>query len=892
MLGLWHTFIETPRMKLKLQFKVAKKAAYALDMAMEPFPLPVRFDRVEVEGNTLRASGGAYWRPGETASVELRFGADAFEGSLTLPLFGTFPLFGARGRGPSLYGSLAAEVAPLRRTDVRPRSEADIAAEVEALLARLSLADKVGQMSQCMASNFSFGGAVESDPPERLVAEGRAGSVLGAFDVSRVFELQRIAVEQSPHGIPLLFNNDIIHGAQTIFPVPLAWACSWDPDAIREASAIAAREASVSGIVYNHGPMVDISRDPRWGRVVEGAGEDPYLGALIARAQVEGFQGGADGTGSLHDPDTIVACLKHFIGYGAAEGGRDYNTVDISEATLRNVYLPPFAAGIEAGAGSVMNAFNIYQGVPVAASVPLLKELLREELGFDGVLISDYGAVDEIVQHGHARDAEEAAQKAVDATMDIEMVTRAYDHIPQLVAEGRLKEAQLDAAVRRILTLKYRLGLMDDPYRYVRPEREAELHFSAPHLAASRALAAKSIVLLKNDGMLPLGGLDGAGGAAASAAADGTAEEAGSEAKGAGGTASPVEAALRCGPRGDGKLALIGPFADSKDLLGPWQFSRFGHETVTLYEGLAAAGYSADRLLYAQGSGVNAPLEGGIEAALAQAAQADVVVLALGEDSGMSGEAASRMRISLPAAQLQLAEAVVRTGKPVVLILTNGRPLDLTWFEGHVSAILETWFLGSQAGHAIADVLTGAYNPSGRLAMSFPLHEGQVPVYYNHFRTGRPVTATNGGEKFISKYLDGPNEPLYPFGYGLGYSHFAYGELRLDRDTLTPGAKLTARVTVTNAAGPAGEETVQLYIQDVCGSIVRPVKELKGFAKAVLAPGESREIAFELGEADLAFWSPTGGYGAEPGEFRVMVGPNSRDVQTASFELLERAAGE
>lgn len=916
MLGLWHTFIETPRLKLKLQFKVAKKAAYALDMAMEPFPLPVRFDRVEVDGDTLRASGGAYWRPGEAASVELRFGADAFEGSLTLPLFGAFPLTGARGRGPSLYGSLAAEVAPLRRADVRPRSEADIAAEVEALLAKLSLADKVGQMSQCMASNFSFGGAVESDPPERLVAEGRAGSVLGAFDVSRVFELQRIAVEQSPHGIPLLFNNDIIHGAQTIFPVPLAWACSWDLDAIREASAIAAREASVSGIVYNHGPMVDISRDPRWGRVVEGAGEDPYLGALIARAQVEGFQGGADGTGSLHDPDTIVACLKHFIGYGAAEGGRDYNTVDISEATLRNVYLPPFAAGIEAGASSVMNAFNIYQGVPVAASVPLLKDLLRDELGFDGVLISDYGAVDEIVQHGHARDAQEAAKKAVDATMDIEMVTRAYDHIPQLVAEGKLSESQIDAAVRRILTLKYKLGLMDDPYRYVRPEREAELHFSAPHLAASRALAAKSIVLLKNDGVLPLGGLAGAGEAAASTAADGAAGEAGgadiaaaravdaapavmhgtaeSPLKAAGsavGAASPAEAALRCGPRGDGKLALIGPFADSKDLLGPWQFSRFGHETVTLYEGLEAAGYGADRLLYAQGCGVNAPLEGGIEAALEQAAQADLVVLALGEDSGMSGEAASRMRISLPKAQLQLADAVVRTGKPVVLILTNGRPLDLTWFEGHASAILETWFLGSQAGHAIADVLTGAYNPSGRLAMSFPLHEGQVPVYYNHFRTGRPVTETNAGEKFISKYLDGSNEPLYPFGYGLGYSRFEYGELRLDRETLTPGGRLTARITVTNAAGPAGVETVQLYIQDVCGSIVRPVKELKGFAKAALAPGESREIAFEIGEADLAFWSPTGGYGAEPGEFRVMVGPNSRNVQTASFELLRNTGG-
>ncbi|MFC3798788.1 glycoside hydrolase family 3 N-terminal domain-containing protein [Cohnella sp. GCM10012308] len=870
MFGLWHAFIETPRLKLKLQFKVAKKGAYALDMAMEPFPLPVRFDRVEAEGGTLRATGSAYWKPDEETSVELRFAGDAFEGSLRLPSFGVFALAGIRGRGPTLYASLADEIAAYRKTDAPPpRNEAEIGAAVETLLGKLSLADKVGQMCQCMASNFSFGGAVASDPPERLVAEGRAGSVLGAFDLSRVFELQRIAVERSPHGIPLLFNNDIIHGAQTIFPVPLAWACSWDMDAIREASAIAAREAAASGIVYNHGPMVDISRDPRWGRVVEGAGEDPYLGALIAKAQVEGFQGGADGRGSLHDPDTIVACLKHFIGYGAAEGGRDYNTVDISEATLRNVFLPPFRAGIEAGAGSVMNAFNIYQGVPVAASVTLLKELLRDELGFAGVLISDYGAVDEIVQHGHARDTEEAAKKAVDATMDIEMVTRAYDHIPQLIAEGKLSESQIDDAVRRILTLKYRLGLMDDPYRYIRPEREAELHFSEPHLAASRALAAKSVVLLKNDGVLPLGGASG-------------------RLEGAGAAASlPSGVSRDCIPAGRGKLALIGPFADSKDLLGPWQFSRFGHETVTLYEGLVAAGYSEDRLLYAQGCGVSAPVEGGIEAAVAQAAQADIVLLALGEDSGMSGEAASRMRIALPDAQLRLAKAVAATGKPVVLVLTNGRPLDLTWFDAHMNAIVETWFLGSQAGHAIADLLTGARNPSGRLTMSFPLHEGQVPVYYNHFRTGRPLTEANAGEKFISKYLDGSNEPLYPFGYGLSYARFEYGELRLDGNTLTPGGKLEARVTVTNASGPAGVETVQLYIQDVCGSIVRPVMELKGFVRAALEPGETREIVFAIGEADLAFWSPAAGYAAEPGEFRLMVGPNSRDVRTVSFGLLE-----
>lgn len=840
MLGIWHAMVETPRLKLKLLFKVSKKADYTLDIAMEPLPFPVRIESVTVEGNRLRGIGSAFWKPSEQVAAELEFGESSFTGSLHLPLFGTFPLQGARGRGPYLSEALIEKVKPYRKTEVTPRTDEDIRAAVEELIGRMSLADKVGQMCQCMASNFSFGAAVASDPPEKLIAEGRAGSVLGAFDISRVFELQKIAVEQSPHGIPLLFNADIIHGAQTIFPVPLAWSCSWDLEAIREACAIAAKEASASGIVYNHGPMIDISRDPRWGRVVEGAGEDPYLGALIAQAQVEGFQGD-----SLLDEETIIACLKHFIGYGAAEGGRDYNTVDLSEATLRNVYLPPFIAGIEAGAGSVMNAFNTYQGVPVAASVFLLKELLREELGFGGILISDYGAVDEIVQHGVAKDAKEAAKLAVDATMDIEMVTRSFDHLPQLIEEGRLFETQLDEAVRRILTFKYKIGLMDDPYRYIRPEKEIEYHFREEHLQASLELARKSIVLLKNDGALPL------------------AKEA-------------------------GRIALIGPFADSRDLLGPWQFSRYGHETVTLYEGLQEKGFAEDRLLYVAGSGVNAPLEGGLAEAVAQAEKADLVVLALGESSDMSGEAASRMSLELPEAQLRLAEAVCAVGKPVVLVLTNGRPLVLDWFERHANAIVETWFLGSQAGLAIADVLTGEYNPSGKLTMSFPAHGGQVPVYYNHFRTGRPLTEANASEKYISKYLDGPNEPLYPFGYGLSYTRFEYGEVTLDRTAMRPDDSLRASVTVTNVGTRAGVETVQLYIQDVCGSIVRPVKELKGFVKMALEARESREIAFDIASSDLTFWSPSSGYVAEPGEFRVMIGSDSRDVKTAVFELIER----
>ncbi|QAY65792.1 glycoside hydrolase family 3 N-terminal domain-containing protein [Paenibacillus protaetiae] len=839
MIGIWHAFAETPRWKLKLQVKVSKKAAYSVDIAMEPLPLSIRMENVTVEGNTVRGTGSAFWKPDEKAEAELKFEQSSFSGRLYIPLFGELQLQGKEGRGPFLSEALMEQIKPYRSGKVVQRTDEQIQAAVEELLSRMSIADKVGQMCQCMASNFSFGGAVATDPPEKLIAEGRAGSVLGAFDINRVFELQKIAVEQSPLGIPLLFNGDIIHGAQTIFPVPLAWSCSWDMEAIREACAIAAKEASASGLMYNHGPMIDITRDPRWGRVVEGAGEDPYLGSLIAKAQVEGFQGS-----SLLHEETMIACLKHFIGYGAAEGGRDYNTVDLSEGILRNVYLPPFQAGIEAGAGSVMNAFNIYQGVPVAASAELLKGLLRDELGFDGILISDYGAVDEIVQHGYAKDAKEAARLAVNASMDMEMVTRAFDSIPELLHEGKLTEAQLDEAVRRIVTYKYKTGLMDDPFRYIRPEKEREYHFSADHLQSSLELARKSIVLLKNDGVLPLA-------------------------------------------RNAGKIALIGPFADSKDLLGPWQFSRYGHETVTLYEGLQAKGFTEDRLLYAAGCGVNSALEGGIKAAVEQAKQAELVVLALGEGSEMSGEAASRMSLELPAVQRELAEAVISAGKPVVLVLTSGRPLVLDWFERHANAIVETWFLGSQAGHAIADVLLGQYNPSGRLTMSFPAQTGQVPVYYNQFRTGRPQTAANASEKYISKYLDGPNEPLYPFGYGLSYTSFEYSGLSLDQNQIKPGETLRASVTVKNAGTQTGEETVQLYIQDVYGSIVRPVKELKGFAKAVLEAGESRQIVFEISSSDLAFWTPAGGYVTEPGDFRVMIGSNSRDVQTASFELIQ-----
>lgn len=839
MIGIWHARKTVNGSVFKLLFSITENDGYKLAINSEPTPAFILPMDAQIEGNNLRAEGRSFFSP-DPVYVTLAFEGDTFRGTVTMPFIGELQIEGERGRGRSLSEDLIPKVMPYRKTGVNLRSDADIRQEVEKLLDRMTLLDKIGQMSQSGASDFSFGDDVESEPTEKLVAEGKVGSILGAFDINRVFELQKIAVEQSPHRIPLLFNADIIHGFQTIFPVPLAWSCSWDLEAIKRACAISAKEAAASGTTFNHGPMVDITRDPRWGRVVEGAGEDPYLGALIARAQVEGFQGD-----NLFDNETIIACLKHFIAYGAAEGGRDYNTVDISEGTLRNVFLPPFKEGIEAGAGSVMNAFNIYQGMPVAGSRYLLNDLLRDELGFDGMLISDYGAIEEIHIHGAAKDGKEAAKLALEATMDIEMVTRLYfGYLPELIKEAVIKEEQIDEAVRRILTFKFKIGIMDDPFRYVQPEKELEYHFNTAHLEASRDLARKSIVLLKNDGVLPL--------------------------------------------RNDGRtVALIGPFAASQDLLGPWQFSRYGMETVTLRDGLVANGFTSERLLVASGCGVDSEIEGGFDKALAAATRADVVVLALGEDSNMSGEAASRADIELPAVQRKLAEAIVGLGKPTVLVLTNGRPLILDWFDQHVNAIVETWFAGSQAGYAITDVLLGEYNPSGRLTMSFPHHAGQVPVYYNHFNTGRPVTPENAHMKFNSKYLDSPNEPLYPFGFGLSYSAVEYTEPLLDNCVMSRTESLSASVEVKNIGDLTCEEIVQLYIQDLHGSVVRPVKELKGFRKIKLQPGETQVVTFDVMEEDLKYYMPDKSFKAEAGLFKLFIGPNARDVKEASFELTD-----
>lgn len=839
MLGVWNCSISMGTHTLAANIYVEDIAGITVTVATEPFSI---FETVQVDAqdNHIKAILKSLFTQVSTEPVifDLHFEKESVEGTLIMNGM-EIPFQGNKGKMVVSNASLIEEVKAYRKENIRPRSDEEITQKVEELLSRMSVEEKIGQMSQCLASSYSFGGNVESDPPEKLVAEGRAGSVLGAFDVRRVFELQKIAVMESKLGIPLFFNNDIIHGHQTIFPIPLAWSCSWDMEGIRKACAMAAKEATASGINYNHGPMVDITRDARWGRVMEGAGEDPYLGSMIAKAQVEGFQGN-----DLFSSETLIACLKHFAAYGASEGGRDYNTVDISEGTLRNIYLKPFKAGIEAGAGSVMNAFNTYQGIPAAGNEFLLKQVLRDELGFEGMTISDYGAIEEIRIHGCAKDSQAAAKMAVDATLDIEMVTQVYEkELPRLLEKGEIKEEQINNAVHRILTYKYKIGLMDDPFRYIHPEKESLVQYCEDHLNHSRELAKKSVVLLKNNDVLPL-----------------TKEK---------------------------KIALIGPFATSKDLLGAWNFTKYTNEVVTIYQGLREKGFEKNQILYEKGCNVNKAIDGGVLKAIEAAKEADIVLLCLGESSKMSGESTSRAHITVPDVQVELAKAVSKLKKPMILLLTNGRPLELEWFDENMDAIVETWFLGSQAGHAVADVLVGDYNPSGKLTMSFPYSVGQEPLYYNHFNTGRPFDKENGPYEFVSRYLDAPNEPLYPFGYGLSYTTFEYSELHLDREVLCKGEQLNVSVSIKNTGECFGAETVQLYVQDLYGSTVRPVRELKGFEQVDLSSGESIKVTFVLKEEDLSFFTAKQVVEAETGEFKVYVGRNSVETLEASFELVD-----
>lgn len=729
-------------------------------------------------------------------------------------------------------------------------------ARVDALLKQMTLEEKVGQLVQRVAYAGVTGLGADGGL-EAVAARGEIGSLFGASNPAVINAVQKSAMQKSRLHIPVLFGLDVIHGFRTDFPVPLAMASTWNPDLVERTSRVAAQEASAAGVRWTFSPMVDIARDARWGRIVEGAGEDPYLGSVMARAYVRGYQGN-----QLDAPDSLAACAKHYVAYGGAEGGRDYNTVDVSERTLRQIYLPPFKAAVEAGAATVMSAFNPLNGVPASANALTLKQILKDEWNFRGFVVSDYTSIAELIPHGIANDGETAARKAFLAGVDMDMESNLYPKLAKLVRSGAVPEAAVDEAVRRVLRVKFAVGLFDHPYGAETP-RPASI--PPQHLELARTVAEQSFVLLKN----------------------GRAES--------GVAALPLGANVQT-------LALIGPLADDAgDMLGPWSTGEASpKEVVTLRAALAErVAKSQMKLLYALGTEIWGDSEAGFAEAVADAKQADVVVLALGEDVRSSGEAGSRVHLDLPGNQQKLLEAVAATGKPVVLVLFNGHPLALTEVAPRVSALLEAWFPGSQAGPALARVLFGDASPSGKLTVSLPRAVGQEPLYYNALNTGRPPDGIdlshrprNFQDRFHSRYIDEQNSPLYPFGYGLSYTRFTYSPLTLSAKRASAGdlngdtaAPIRVSAEVKNVGDRPGDEVVQLYIREQGTSVARPVRELKGFKRVSLAPGEAKRVEFTLGRDELAFWNIDMKYVVEPARVTVWIGPNSVEGAQAQFDI-------
>ncbi|MBD9188597.1 MAG: beta-glucosidase BglX [Bacteroides fragilis] len=731
------------------------------------------------------------------------------------------------------------------------------------LLKRMTLEEKIGQLNLPVTGEITTGQAKSSDIATKI-KRGEVGGLFNLKGVDKIRDVQRLAVENSRLGIPLLFGMDVIHGYETIFPIPLGLSCTWDIPAIEESARIAAVEASADGISWTFSPMVDISRDPRWGRVSEGSGEDPFLGALIARAMVRGYQGK-----DMSRNDEIMACIKHFALYGAAEAGRDYNTVDMSRQRMFNDYMLPYQAGVEAGAGSVMASFNEVEGVPATANKWLMTDVLRGAWGFNGFVVTDFTGISEMIEHGIG-DLQTVSARAINAGVDMDMVSEGFiGTLKKSVEEGKVSVETVNTACRRILEAKYKLGLFDNPYKYCDLKRPARDIFTKEHRAAARKIAGESFVLLKNEGLSP--------------------------------TLAPV---LPLSPTGT--IAVIGPLANTRsNMPGTWSVAAVLDKSPSLVEGLTEWVGNQGKILYAKGSNLigdaayeeratmfgrslnrdNRTDQQLLDEALKIASQADVIVAALGESSEMSGESSSRTNLNLPDVQHTLLEALLKTGKPVVLVLFTGRPLVLNWEQEHVPAILNVWFGGSEAGPAIGDVLFGAVNPGGKLTMTFPKSVGQIPLYYAHKNTGRPLKEGKWFEKFRSNYLDVDNDALYPFGYGLSYTTFRFSDITLNRSSIGMDNELVASVTVTNTGDRAGSEVVQLYIRDLVGSVTRPVKELKGFEKIYLQPNESRTVRFTIAPEMLKFYNADLKFVAEPGDFDVMIGPDSRNVKTARFTL-------
>jgi beta-glucosidase len=719
-------------------------------------------------------------------------------------------------------------------------AEKKIEKSVDSLLKLMTLDEKIGQMNQYNGPWAATGPLTNEGNLVGQIKEGKVGSMLNVTGVKRTRELQDLAM-QTRLKIPLLFGQDVIHGFRTIFPIPLGEAASWDLKAMEAGARVAATEASAAGVHWTFAPMVDIARDPRWGRVMEGAGEDPYLGSLIATARVKGFQGKG-----LGDTSAVMACAKHFAAYGAAVGGRDYNSVDMSLRQLHETYLPPFKAAVDAGAATFMNSFNDINGIPATGNKYIQRDILKGEWKFKGFVVSDWGSIGEMINHGYSKDSKEAGMQAANAGSDMDMESRSYiQHLASLVKEGKVKMAVIDDAVRRILRKKFEMGLFADPYKFSNENREQVQWNNAQHREVARDIAKKSIVLLKNEKQI-----------------------------------LPV-----C--KQTGTIALIGPFVKAKsDNLGFWSYDWPDDSTriVSLWEGVKAKVSEETKLLYAKGCGITETDKSGFAEAVEAAKQSDFVILSVGEARDMSGEAKSRSSIELPGVQEELVKAVVALGKPTVVMISAGRPLVFNWTADNAPAILYTWWLGTEAGNAMADVLFGDYNPSGKLPMSFPRTEGQIPIYYNHYNTGRPAK-NDSDRNYRSAYTDLSIYPKYPFGHGLSYSTFEYSDIKLSTAAFKPGQSLTATVTITNKSYTPGTETVQLYIRDITGSVVRPVKELKGFQQVFLKGGESKTISFTLTANDLRFYNDKLQFIYEPGEFNLFIGTSSAEVKEAGFEL-------
>ena len=710
---------------------------------------------------------------------------------------------------------------------------------VDSVLRLMTLDEKVGQMNQYNGPWAATGPLTNDDNLLTQIKAGKVSSMLNVTGVARTRELQDLAM-QTRLRIPLLFGQDIIHGYRTIFPIPLAEAASWDLEAIERSARIAAIEASAAGVHWTFAPMVDIARDPRWGRVMEGAGEDPYLGSLIAKARVKGFQGRG-----LGNTDAVMACVKHFAAYGAAVGGRDYNSVDMSLRQLHEVYLPPFKAALDAGAATFMNSFNDLNGIPATANKYLQRDILKGEWKFKGFVVSDWGSVGEMINHGYAKDNKDASMLATNAGSDMDMESRSnIQNLAQLVKEGKVKLSLVDDAVRRILHKKFEIGLFDDPYRFCNEAREKEQWNNQLNLDAEKDMARKSIVLLKNENqLLPL--------------------------KKAG---------------GQRKIALIGPLVRSiKEHLGFWSYD-WPDDSIritSLWDEVQKK-VGDSKLLYAKGCNINDSSKVGFDEAMSVAKDADIIIMSVGEARDMTGEAKSKSNIHLPGVQEELIKAIMATGKPVIVLISAGRPLIFNWTADNVPAILYTWWLGTKGAEAIADVLFGDYNPSGKLPMSFPGTEGQIPIYYNYYNTGRP--ATSDSDRFYrSAYIDFSIYPKFAFGYGLSYTSFNYSNINLSSTSLKSDQKLTASAVVTNTGKYDGTEVVQLYIRDMVGSVVRPVKELKGFQKIILKAGESKTVSFTITTEDLKFYNNDLKYAWETGDFEIMIGTSSKDVKTAKL---------